>query len=59
VLLALALPTITDRRTRVASGAGAAIAVALTHVLPAGLPVLAGLSGLAVTFPRRRARGEG
>jgi predicted branched-subunit amino acid permease len=48
VLLALALPTITDRRTRVASGAGAAIAVALTPVLPAGLPVLTALAGLAL-----------
>jgi predicted branched-subunit amino acid permease len=54
VLLALALPTITDRRTRVAAGAGAAIAVALTPVLPAGLPVLTGLAGLAV-FPRASA----
>src|SRR5712691_5085582 len=43
VLLALALPTITGLRTGVASGAGAVIAVALTPVLPAGLPVLAGL----------------
>ena len=48
VLLALALPTIADRRTLVASGAGAAIAVALTPVLPAGLPVLTSLAGLAL-----------
>jgi predicted branched-subunit amino acid permease len=63
VLLALALPTITNRRTRVASGAGAVIAVALTPVLPAGLPVLTGLTGLAllprsVSLPRWRKRGE-
>jgi predicted branched-subunit amino acid permease len=56
VLLALALPTITDRRTRVASGAGAAMAVALTPVLPAGLPVLTSLSGLVVLVNRPAAR---
>ncbi len=55
VLLALALPTITGLRTGVASGAGAVIAVALTPVLPAGLPVLAGLSGLAL-LPRAATR---
>jgi predicted branched-subunit amino acid permease len=53
VLLALALPTVKDRRTRTSAAAGAAIAVALTPVLPAGLPVLAGLSGLALAIPRR------
>lgn len=58
VLLALALPTITDRRTRVAAGAGAAIAVALTPVLPAGLPVLTGLAGLAL-LPRMATPSQG
>jgi predicted branched-subunit amino acid permease len=47
VLIALALPALAGRRTRVAAGTGAVIAVALTPVLPAGLPVLAALGGLA------------
>jgi predicted branched-subunit amino acid permease len=53
VLLALALPTLADRRTRAAAGTGAAAAVALTPVLPAGLPVLAALGGLAWLWRRR------
>ncbi len=53
VLLALALPTLTDRRTRAAAGTGAVAAVALTPVLPAGLPVLAALGGLACLWRRR------
>jgi len=52
VLLALALPTLADRRTREAAICGAAVAVALTPFLPAGLPVLAGLAGLAVCWRR-------
>jgi 4-azaleucine resistance transporter AzlC len=56
VLLALALPTLADKRTRAAAGVGAVTAVALTPVLPAGLPVLAALSGLAAGWrPRGRA----
>jgi len=55
VLLALALPTLTDRRTRAAALCGGSAAVALTPFLPAGLPVLAGLAGLAVGWRRRRA----
>jgi len=55
VLLALALPTLADRRTRTAALSGATVAVALTPVLPAGLPVLAALGGLATIWrPRRR-----
>jgi 4-azaleucine resistance transporter AzlC len=55
VLLALALPALADRRTRAAAGTGAATAVALTPFLPAGLPVLAALAGLAAGWrPRRR-----
>lgn len=53
VVLALALPTLADRRTRAAAGTGAAAAVALTPVLPAGLPVLAALGGLACLWRRR------
>ena len=47
VLIALALPALADLRTRSCAGAGAVIAVALTPVQPAGLPVLAALAGLA------------
>lgn len=56
VLLALVLPSLTDAATRRAALAGAAVAVALTPVLPAGLPVLAALTGLLVMrlpTPRR------
>jgi len=53
VLLALALPTLADSRTRAAAGTGAAAAVALTPVLPAGLPVVAALGGLACLWRRR------
>jgi predicted branched-subunit amino acid permease len=54
VLLALALPTLTERRTQVSAAGGAAVAVALTPVLPAGLPVLAGLSGLGLALFHKR-----
>ena len=55
VLIALALPALAELRTRVSAGTGAVIAVALTPVLPAGLPVLAALAGLAAGWrPRRR-----
>jgi predicted branched-subunit amino acid permease len=55
VLLALALPTLADRRTRTAALSGASAAVALTPLLPAGLPVLAALAGLTTIWrPRRR-----
>jgi predicted branched-subunit amino acid permease len=47
VLLALALPALNSRSIRVAAGTGAVLAVALTPVLPAGLPLLAALGGLA------------
>ncbi|MEV0532495.1 AzlC family ABC transporter permease [Kitasatospora sp. NPDC050463] len=46
VLLALVLPSLTDPRTRAAALAGAAVAVAATPYLPAGLPVLLALLGL-------------
>lgn len=59
VLLALALPTLTDRRTGAAAIGGASAAVALTPLLPAGLPVLAALGGLVALWrPRRRRRQE-
>jgi predicted branched-subunit amino acid permease len=50
VMLALALPTLTSRPTRLAAGTGAVIAVALTPVLPAGLPLLAALGGLGTRW---------
>lgn len=50
VMLALALPTLTSKPTRVAAGTGAVIAVALTPVLPAGLPLLAALGGLGTRW---------
>jgi hypothetical protein len=52
VVLALVLPSLTDRSTRNAALAGAAIAVAVTPVLPAGLPVLLALAGLALAIKK-------
>jgi 4-azaleucine resistance transporter AzlC len=54
VMLALALPALKSRPTRTAAGAGAVIAIALTPVLPAGLPLLAALSGLLTRLRTRR-----
>ncbi|WIM98032.1 AzlC family ABC transporter permease [Actinoplanes oblitus] len=54
-LIALILPSLRDRDTRLVALTGAALAVLLTPVLPAGLPVLAALLGLLVLlFPSRR-----
>lgn len=50
VMLALALPTLNSRPSRIAAGSGAVIAVALTPVLPAGLPLLAALGGLSTRW---------
>jgi 4-azaleucine resistance transporter AzlC len=50
VMLALALPTLTSKPTRIAAGTGAVLAVALTPVLPAGLPLLAALGGLGTRW---------
>ena len=47
VLLALVLPALRERDTRLAALSGAAIALAATPLLPAGLPVLLALAGLA------------
>jgi 4-azaleucine resistance transporter AzlC len=55
-LIALLMPSLRDRDTRLVAGVGAAVAVALTPVLPAGLPVLCALVGLAVLFLPRRNR---
>jgi branched chain amino acid efflux pump len=54
-IVALILPSLRDRDTRLVALSGAALAVLLTPVLPAGLPVLCALLGLfAVFVPRRR-----
>lgn len=45
-LLALILPSLRDRTTRIAACCGAVLAVASTPVLPAGLPVLVALLGV-------------
>ncbi|GIF11795.1 AzlC family ABC transporter permease [Actinoplanes teichomyceticus] len=56
-LIALILPSLRDRETRLVALLGAATAVLLTPVLPAGLPVLAALLGLVVLIrPAARAR---
>ncbi|WP_316524697.1 AzlC family ABC transporter permease [Kitasatospora brasiliensis] len=56
VLLALVLPSLSDRRTRTAAVVGAVVAVAATPFLPAGLPVLLALVGLL--FAGRPEAGE-
>jgi 4-azaleucine resistance transporter AzlC len=52
-LIALIMPSLRDRDTRLVALTGAAVAVLLTPVLPAGLPVLAALLGLAALFAPR------
>jgi len=54
-LIALILPSLRDRRTRAAALTGAVVAVLLTPILPAGLPVLCALIGLLTVI--RPARG--
>jgi 4-azaleucine resistance transporter AzlC len=59
-VIALIMPSLHDRNTRLVALAGAALAVLLTPVLPAGLPVLCALLGLFVLFvPRRATRAGG
>lgn len=58
-LIALILPSLRDGATRAVALTGAALAVLLTPVLPAGLPVLAALLGLLVlVVPRWRHPAE-
>ena len=54
-LLALIMPSLRDRTTRKVALTGAAIAVLLTPVLPAGLPVICALAGL-LTLVRPHSR---
>ncbi|MGK5638613.1 AzlC family ABC transporter permease [Streptomyces sp. URMC 126] len=56
VLLALIVPAFRERDKRRAGLAGAAIALAATPFLPAGLPVLLALTGLPVTAVREKTR---
>jgi len=53
-VIALILPSLRDRPTRLVALTGAAAAVLLTPVLPAGLPVLCGLVGLLTLLRARR-----
>src|SRR3954468_293583 len=58
-LIALLMPSLRDARTRRVALAGAAVAVLLTPVLPAGLPVLCALLGLfTLVRPRRPRRSD-
>jgi len=57
-LLALILPALRDRTTRTCAAAGAVIAVATTPLLPAGLPVLAALFGVAAGLIRTSSRPQ-
>ena len=56
VILALIMPALRDRVTVRAALAGAAIALATTPFLPAGLPVLLALAGVLGTVNPRRVR---
>ena len=54
-IVALILPSLRDRDTRLVALSGAGLAVVLTPVVPAGLPVLCALLGLvALVLPRRK-----
>ncbi|MYS19772.1 4-azaleucine resistance probable transporter AzlC [Streptomyces sp. DvalAA-14] len=53
VLLALLLPSLTDAAIRRAAAVGVVVALAATPFLPAGLPVLLALAGVAASLPRR------
>jgi len=58
-IVALILPSLRDRDTRLVALSGAGLAVLLTPVLPAGLPVLCALLGLlALLLPRRKRAGS-
>ncbi|MFG1811807.1 AzlC family ABC transporter permease [Streptomyces sp. NPDC049040] len=57
VLLALLLPSLRTGRTRRAALAGVLIALAATPFLPAGLPVLLALAGVAAAGRTRPGRG--
>lgn len=56
ILLALTLPAFRDRDKRRAAVAGSAIALTTTPFLPAGLPVLLSLAGMALAVTQKKAR---
>jgi 4-azaleucine resistance transporter AzlC len=58
-IVALILPSMRDRDTRLVALTGATLAVVLTPVLPAGLPVLCALLGLFALIVPRRGGGAG
>ncbi|WP_035699489.1 AzlC family ABC transporter permease [Glycomyces tenuis] len=53
IILALVLPSLKDRGTLLAAVTGAAIALATSPFLPAGIPVLLALLGLVFVWPRK------
>lgn len=53
-LLALLLPSLRNARVRNAALLGAAVALATTPFLPAGVPVLLALAGLVVLIPAKK-----
>jgi len=57
-LLALVLPALKNPRTRNAALLGAAVALAATPFLPAGVPVLLALVGLAALLPTPKKKVE-
>ncbi|WP_035849712.1 AzlC family ABC transporter permease [Kitasatospora azatica] len=59
VLLALVLPALRDGAKRRSALTGAVLALAAAPFLPAGLPVLLALAGLAVPGPRARTEVAG
>ena len=52
IILALSLPALKDKRLRITAIIGAIIAVALTPILPAGIPVLVALLSLIIYIRR-------
>lgn len=56
VILALVLPALRDTRTLRAALAGSALALAVTPLLPVGLPVLLALPGVVLAVERVRGR---
>jgi predicted branched-subunit amino acid permease len=54
-MLALTLPSLKDAATRNAALTGAAIALATTPFLPAGVPVLLALAGLVAFRTKKEA----
>lgn len=58
IVLALVLPALREADTLIASLTGAALALATSPFLPAGIPVLLALAGLVFAWPRKRPETE-